>query len=74
MNPLLKDSFRRRRITQQQLADKIFSSRSHVSQVLNNKPGRGYQTRHKLAHYLTNEELQILGWNMFHVEENQQSK
>lgn len=45
------------------LAILIDSSRTHVSQVLNNKPGRGGQTRRKLAEHLTPAELELAGWD-----------
>lgn len=45
------------------LAAKICSSRTHVGQVLNNDPGRGGQTRRKLAPLLTPEELALAGWD-----------
>ena len=35
--------------TVEALAENISSSRAHVTQVLNNVPGRGHQTRRKLA-------------------------
>ena len=44
------------------LASKIGSNRCHVSQVLNNIPGRGGKTRRKLAKLLTAEELALAGW------------
>lgn len=44
------------------LAELIGSSHAHVSQVMNNKPGRGGQTRRKLAALLTDRELALVGW------------
>lgn len=44
------------------LARAIGSSRGHVTEVLQNKPGHGGQTRGKLARLLTPEELGFLGW------------
>lgn len=45
------------------LAAAIGSNRCHVSQVLNNIPGRGGQTRRKLAKLMTAEELKLAGWD-----------
>jgi hypothetical protein len=53
--------------TVETLAVKIHSSRSHVNQVLANKPGRGGQTRKKLIPLLTDEEIAALGWEKFHT-------
>jgi hypothetical protein len=45
------------------LATKIGSCQSHVSQTLANDPGRGARTRKKLAPLLTEQELELAGWN-----------
>jgi hypothetical protein len=45
------------------LAAQIHSSRAHVTEVLNNKPGRGGYTRAKLAPLLTPAERDTLGWD-----------
>ncbi|HEX3988176.1 MAG TPA: hypothetical protein VHZ30_02015 [Verrucomicrobiae bacterium] len=45
------------------LARTLTTSHAHVSQVLNNTPGRGYLTRPKLAKLLTPPELALVGWN-----------
>jgi transcriptional regulator with XRE-family HTH domain len=50
------------------LADKIMSSRAHVTEVLNNKKGRGTHTRKRLAAVLKDykngpEILKELGWD-----------
>lgn len=59
----LRRMLRRRGLTINTLAWCIHSSRSHVSQVLANKPGRGGQTRRKLAAMLLDAELALLGWD-----------
>ena len=56
-------SLHRRGETIGTLARKIQSGRPHVTQVLNNTPGRGHHTRKKLAPLLTHGELQLLGWD-----------
>ncbi len=38
-------------------------SHSHLSEVLNNKPQHGGQTRRKLVAHLTARELELLGWD-----------
>jgi hypothetical protein len=50
-------------MTQEALARAIGSDRSHVCRVLSNVPGRGGQTRKKLAPLLTEEERLLLGWD-----------
>jgi transcriptional regulator with XRE-family HTH domain len=55
-------SLHSRRMTVAQLAAQIGSGRAHVTQVLNNKPGRGLETRTKLFRVLTYEEIRALGW------------
>lgn len=73
-------------LTTAMLAALADTGRAHLTQVLNNKPGRGKETRVKLAglcwtvphpqagHYiLTDEMLKELGWNRdgtFHVEQS----
>ncbi len=54
---------RLRCMTHAQLAEAIGSSRSHVSLVLSNTPGRGGKTRKKLARLLTSDERGLLGWD-----------
>jgi hypothetical protein len=44
------------------LAEMVGSNRSHVSEVLNNKPGHGGQTRRKLFLWLMPDEIEALGW------------
>ena len=41
----------------------IHSHRSHVAEVLYNKPGHGGQTRRKLAPLLLDAELALIGWD-----------
>lgn len=53
---------RSRRMTVGELARRIGAGRTHVQLVLSNVPGRGHQTRRKLAPHLTAEELRALGW------------
>jgi transcriptional regulator with XRE-family HTH domain len=62
LNWPLSDSLRARGVRQEDLAVCIGSSRSHVCQVLNGVPGRGHQTRKKLAPLLTPDERELLGW------------
>lgn len=63
-------------LTQEMLAILAGMSRAHLNQVLNNVPGRGYQTRKRLARLvwsegherageriLTEEMLHELGWD-----------
>lgn len=53
-----------RRMTTTLLAEKIGSSRSHVTEVLNNVPGHGgNSTRRKLLTLMTHDELSTLGWS-----------
>jgi hypothetical protein len=51
-----------KQMTTEKLAEQIHSERTHVTQVLNNKPGRGGKTRRKLFRVLTEEEIRALGW------------
>jgi hypothetical protein len=59
---LQKDA-RGERMTVAKLAEQIHSSRSHVTMVLGNMPGRGHHTRRKLAPLLNAAMLQALGWD-----------
>ena len=61
-NAPLIASLRERGVRQEDLAERIGSSRAHVCQVLNGVPGRGHRTRKKLAPLLTERERTILGW------------
>jgi len=45
------------------LARRIGSSYAHVNRVLANAPGRGHQTRRKLAPLLSEPVLRELGWD-----------
>ena len=62
MNAITK-MLRRRALSVSALAKLAGCGRSHVTQCLANKPGRGGQTRGKLAVFLTPRELQALGWD-----------
>lgn len=62
MNWDFNKSLRARGLNQTSLAAAINCSRSHLCQVLNNRDGRGGQTRRKLWAYLTVEEIVSLGW------------
>jgi hypothetical protein len=44
------------------LARSAHCGRSHLSQVLHNRPGRGGQTRRKIRPHLCPAELEALGW------------
>ena len=62
-----------RGLTHKKIAAAIGSSRAHVCLVLRNTPGRGHQTRRKIAPLLTERERALLGWTasgqtMFPVE------
>ena len=59
-----KRRLRERGETISSLARKTFCGRSHVSQVVNGRPGRGGHTRRKLAQFLTAEETALLGWSI----------
>lgn len=59
----LHKSLHARGLNQTRLARLAHTGRSHVSEVLNNKPGHGGQTRKKLAQFLTESELALLGWD-----------
>ncbi len=56
-------SLRKRCLTASSLARLAGVGRSHLSQVINGKPGRGGHTRRKIARHLTEEELGLLGWD-----------
>jgi hypothetical protein len=44
------------------LAAILLTSRPHLTDVLNNVPGHGFQTRQKLFLVLTPAEIKLLGW------------
>jgi len=50
------------RMTTLALAEQSGTGRCHLSQVINNVPGRGGKTRRRLFPHLTFEEIQALGW------------
>lgn len=62
-NYALHRSLHARGWTTTKLAARLGTSRSQVSQTLNNDPGRGYRTRGKLAPLLTPDELALVGWD-----------
>lgn len=62
MTKALLYSLHERGMTQKKLAALTGCGRSHLSQVLSNKKGRGGQTRRKLIPHLTLEEIFMLGW------------
>ncbi len=79
-----KDSAGERLWTVEKVAEAIYSSRAHVTEVLNNKPGRGGKTRLKLVRFFKQnftfwrDMLAALGWDedggivpqgTFHVEQ-----
>lgn len=61
-NPKFHQLLRKRGMDVNQLAYFIDSLPTHVSQVLNNIPGRGGHTRRKLFKWLLPEEIAALGW------------
>jgi transcriptional regulator with XRE-family HTH domain len=63
IHPKLVSLLHERGLTVAQLAAAIGSGRAHVTQVLAGVPGRGGQTRRKLARVLSARELGILGWD-----------
>lgn len=63
-NRALLEGLKKRGLSIRALAKAIGSSRAHVSLVLNNAPGRGGQTRRKLAKLMTEEERGLAGWNL----------
>lgn len=62
-NAELHRLLRSRGMTVKKLSGAIGSRHSHVSQVLNNVPNRGGNTRRKLAKLLQPAELESLGWD-----------
>lgn len=65
------------RLTVGRLAEAIFVNRAHLNDVLNNKPGRGGNTRWKVAKYLRQqfpdraaELLAALGWEIQTTDEH----
>ena len=62
--PELHKALRAQGLTVTKLAEQFSIGRSHLSQVLANKPGRGGQTRRKIARYLPPVALQLLGWDV----------
>lgn len=44
------------------LAQLAGTSRAHLTEVLNNKPGRGHVTRRKIFPWILPEEASALGW------------
>lgn len=72
INPALLESLHRRGLTVEGLAQLARTGRCHATQVLANKPGRGFLTRRRLAPHLTPEERSLVGWSeagdVLHVE------
>lgn len=62
MNWAFNKSLQARGLNQTSLAAAVNCSRSHLCQVLNNREGRGGQTRRKLFAHLTVDEITALGW------------
>ena len=60
--PALRALLRRRRMNFTKLAAAAGLGRSHVSQVLHGHPGRGGQSRRKLARVMTATERVVMGW------------
>ena len=58
----LKRLLSARRMNFTKLAAAAGLGRSHVSQVLHGHPGRGGQSRRKLAKVLTEAEREVMGW------------
>lgn len=56
------DSLHHRGLNQAKLAALSVTNRSHLCQVLNNKPGHGHHTRRRLFPYLNAKEIALLGW------------
>jgi hypothetical protein len=50
------------------LARKARCGRSHLSQTVHQRPGRGGHTRHKLMQFLEPEECEALGWMVWRHE------
>jgi hypothetical protein len=57
-----KKSLRERRMSVTKLAHLAVVGRSHLAQVLENRPGRGLYTRRRLFPHLTAKEVMLLGW------------
>lgn len=62
MNWPLYRSLHARKLTQVKLARLTGVDRSVLARILTNEPGRGKETRGKLAPHLTAEEWGMLGW------------
>ena len=58
----LRVMLRGRRMNFTRLAAAAGLGRSHVSQVLHGHPGRGGQSRRKLAKVMTEAEREVMGW------------
>jgi hypothetical protein len=63
IHPKVISLLHERGLTVEQLAAQAQSGRCHVTQVLANKPGRGFLTRKRLAPLLTERERALLGWS-----------
>lgn len=55
-------SLHARGLDQTKLAAMAGTGRSHLSEVLNNKPGHGHLTRRRLFPHLKPAEVELLGW------------
>ncbi len=64
----LRAMLRGRRMNFTKLAVAAGLGRSHVSQVLNGRPGRGGQSRRKLAKVMTEAENEAMGWGQANYE------
>ena len=64
----LKRLLSARRMNFTKLAAAAGLGRSHVSQVLHGHPGRGGQSRRKLAKVLTAAEREVMGWQVVSYE------
>lgn len=62
----LHQSLKARGLNTEKLARLIGTGRAHLTDVLNNMPGHGHFTRPKLFPHLTDEEIQLLGWQGEH--------
>jgi hypothetical protein len=62
IHPKVISLLHERGVTVERLAALAGTGRAHATQVLANKPGRGYRTRARLAGFLTLRELDLLGW------------
>lgn len=63
INAALLASLHRRGLTVEKLARLAATGRCHATQVLANKPGRGFLTRRRMAPHLTSEERALIGWS-----------